>query len=394
MVLCGDCHVENAYAQCGNTPRLCYACCIKPGVATCIPHYHSLPIQEQQSRLNAAAALAAATAALAAGGQPPPLPAVVSTAPPADPNGGPPPGPDVQPAPQAQVPSIEASLAALTILVTTLATRLSAFEAHRQLAAAAVNVVPSLPLIPAPMPTLPAVSATIPPAHRQTVLNPSLSAAALTNLYNNLEVDSDDDDATQERKTDVSTQLTHSTLALNTVFPPSLATAPIGSAEDGQQQLARLLSAFHKTSSTVKYATLAELGEAIDDWYRAASKANWPQKKLTSIYNYRGFVIDTIGRQASLAHAVKYHTLFANAVQAGEHDLFALNGHFNVLPYITVFPSGGSASTTTAASKGDKKSAKDKKKGGAAGKDKTFAAGSCTNHPLSTTHDTSMCKKK
>jgi hypothetical protein len=184
------------------------------------------------------------------------------------------------------------------------------------------------------------------------------------------------------------------TLPIANVFPPSLATAPIGSAEDGQQQLASLLSAFHKTSSAVKYATLADLSEAINDWYTAASKAKWPNDRLKSIYDYRSFVIDDIGRQSSLTHAVKYHTLFAKAVQNGEHSLFAPRGFFDPLSYIKVFPHGSTSTSTSSSSKGDKKSPKDKKKGGATGKDTTFAAGSCANHPLSTTHDTSMCKKK
>jgi hypothetical protein len=225
-------------------------------------------------------------------------------------------------------------------------------------------------------------------------LHPSLSGVALTNLYNSLEVDSDDGDVTQERRTDVSTQLAHPALTLANVFPPSLATAPIGSAEDGQQQLATLLSAFHKTSSAVKYATLADLSEAINDWYTAASKAKWPNDRLKSIYDYRSFVIDDIGRQSSLTHAVKYHTLFAKAVQNGEHSLFAPRGFFDPLSYIKVFPHGSTSTSTSSSSKGDKKSPKDKRKGGATGKDTTFAAGSCANHPLSTTHDTSMCKKK
>jgi hypothetical protein len=389
MVHCSTCTVENASISCGNAPRLCYACCIKPGVATCPFHYNILPVIARQARADA-------LAGVAEGGQPPPAaPALDDLASSAALHGGPPPALDAQPPPPAQ--STEASLVALTALLTTISMRLASLEADRQSVASPANVPPSLLPATAPVPTLPSVatSTTVPPPHRQAVLNPSLSANALTNLYDNLEIDSDDDDTTRERKTDVSTQLTHSTLTLANVFPPSLASAPVGSAEDGQQQLARLLSAFHKTGSTVKYATLAELSEALNDWYTAASKAKWPHDRLKAIYDYRSFVIDDIGRQSSLAHAVKYHTLFAKAVQSGEHSLFAPRGFFDPLSYIKVFPHGTTSTSTSSASQGDKKPPRDKKKkGSATGTDKTFTAGSCANHPLSTTHNTSMCKKK
>jgi hypothetical protein len=390
MVHCSNCHVENVHASCGNTPKLCYTCCIKPGVATCVFHYNSMPILERQARADTLAA-AVAAGALPAGSPPPSAHAASASVPVIAHNGGPAPASDQHSAALPVVP--DSSLATLTLLLTALTTRLSAIEGRLPAISPASVAAPS-PASSLPLPISPP-AALSPPAsvHRQAVLDPSLSAVALTNLYNSLEVDSDDDDGAQERKTDVSTQLTHSTLTLDNVFPPSLAAAPIGSAEDGQQQLARLLSAFHKTSSTVKYATLADLSEAINDWYTAASKAKWPHDRLKSIYDYRSFVIDDIGRQSSLTHAVKYHTLFAKAVQNGEHSLFTPRGFFDPLSYIKVFPHS-TTSTPTSASKGDKKPPKDKKKGGATGKDKTFAAGSCTNHPLSTTHDTSMCNKK
>jgi hypothetical protein len=220
----------------------------------------------------------------------------------------------------------------------------------------------------------------------------------LNNLFDALEVDSDD--GKDPGRAEVSRQSTQpaSALALasTSIFPPSLAPPPLGSGEDGTQQLARLLSSFQK--STVKYQTLTELAEAIDDWYAAASKANWPSDKLQCIYEYRHFVIDTIGRTSSLANAVQYHTLFAKAVQAGHHQLFQPRGFFDAVSYITVFPSSSNTSTASASSPGEEKKGKKTKKAkdsattpGA--KAKVFPAGSCVNHLTSTSHDTSMCIK-
>ena len=259
-------------------------------------------------------------------------------------------------------------------------------------------------LPPVVQPALPAAPSLPPPIaapgsiHRQRALGVS-STAALNNLFDALEVDSDDDDAKDPGRAEVSIQRTQpaATLALsssNSIFPPSLAPPTLGTGEDGAQQLARLLSSFQKT--TVKYQTLAELAEAIDDWFSAASKAQWSADKLQFIHDYRNFVIDTIGRSSSLTDAVKYHTLFAKAVQAGHHNMFAPRGFFDAVSYVTVFPKSSSASSTSASSSGnDKKGKKGKKAKDTAtapgANAKVFPAGSCVIHPTSMSHDTSMC---
>jgi hypothetical protein len=311
----------------------------------------------------------------------------------------------------------------LTALLTALSTQLGSLAAvvqaqSRELAeikaAQSAAMLPALlppppaallhglpPLVQPPLPAAQPLPPPVPAAaavHRQRVLGVS-SPAALSNLFDALDVDSDDDDGKDPGRAEVSILPTQpaTTVALtpaSTIFPPSLAPPPLGSLEDGTQQLARLLSSFQKT--TVKYQTLAELAEAIDDWYAAASKAHWSPAKLKAIYQYRHFVIDTIGRQSTLAHAVKYHTLFAKAVQAHDHDLFAPRGYFDAVSYISVFPNSDTKATSTSASTDGKKGKKGKKATAAAApveKAKVFPAGSCVNHLTSTSHDTSMCIK-
>jgi hypothetical protein len=87
--------------------------------------------------------------------------------------------------------------------------------------------------------------------------------------------------------------------------------------------------------------------------------------------------------------------LFAKAVQALDHDLFAPRGYFDAISYVSVFPNSDTKSTSTSASADGKKGKKGKKATGAAPaeKAKVFPAGSCVNHLTSTSHDTSMCNK-
>jgi hypothetical protein len=392
MVKCLLCNVENRDGRCGHDEKYCYRCCTGDNaehhdVLTCHFHFSLLPAPLQDARLltgnvqpdvvdfhaerlryqeNARLAVAAAAVHLPPGGanreQPP-------SSVPSSPHPVPPHPP--QPPAAADVTVVLASLTAALAAVTARLDRIDTGHAS----------------------TAPASIEAPPPRHRQAVLQPSSSPAALANLFSALDV-SDDDDDEQEHKTEVSTQRIVPIPTFTSIFPATLATLPAGSPEDSQQQLARLLATFNKASSATKYATLAELAEAIDDWYSAASKAKWSQQRLKSIYNYRNYVIDTIGRQASLAHAIRYHTVFSKAVQAGEHDFFGPTGHYCSLSYTTVFPQNGTSTTTaTAAATGGKKPISKAKKPADPNK-KAYAAGSCTNHPLSTTHDTSMCNKK
>jgi hypothetical protein len=339
--------------------------------------------------------------------------AAIQPAPPADapiapPAAHPHPAQVAQPPPATELTavltSLSAQLGSLTTIVQAQAVELAAIKAA-QLAATLPALLPPPPaallhaLPPAVQPPAPAAQSSPPPMpasvpiHRQRAL--AASPAALSNLFDALEVDSDDDVKEDKEVSAHSTQpATALALTSTDIFPPSLAPPPLGSGEDGTQQLARLLSSFQKT--TVKYHTLAELAEAIDDWYAAASKAQWPPSKLKAIYQYRHFVIDTIGRQSTLAHAVKYHTLFAKAVQALDHDLFAPRGYFDAVSYVSVFPNSDAKSTSPSASADRKKGKKGKKATAGAApaeKAKVFPAGSCINHLTSTTHDTSMCNK-
>jgi hypothetical protein len=404
---------------CCTTPKLCWRCCTTLAVPTCLYHFNQMGLIDrglrlasgiisQQVRQQEAASAAAVVQ------QDPAPPAAASIAPPSLPPqlaqiAQPPPAADLT----ALLTALSTQLGSLAAVVQSQSQELAEIKAAQSAAmlpallppppAALLHGLPPLvqPPLPAAQPLPPPVPAAA-AVHRQRALGMS-SPAALNNLFDALEVDSDEDDGKHPDRAEVSTQRTQPqtelTLVSRTVFPPSLAPPAVGSTEDGTQQLARLLTSFNKT--TVKYAKLDDLAEAIDDWFKTARKSGWPSAQLQAIYDYRHFVIDDIGGHSSLADTIKYHTLFAKAVQAGEHDLFSPNGHFNAYVYVKVFPrtTGSSSLSSSSSSAAGKKGKKGKKDTAASGattepKAKVFPVGACIHHPTSTSHDTSMCIKK
>lgn len=214
----------------------------------------------------------------------------------------------------------------------------------------------------------------------------------------------EDEDAALESEVNSSRHNRHSIPSLSypspatntTLFPPSLAPTPIGSQQDSAQQITRLLLNMNK--SAVKYPTLSDLASALDEWAALAVRAKWSSEQVLAIVRYRTFVIDEIGRKSSVTQAAKYHALWSKAVEDGHIDMFAHGSQYHPLSYVTVFPS--TSVDNSASSSSATKSSKKNNKGKETDKEKdkpvkrVFPAGSCTHHPLSTSHDTSMCNKK
>lgn len=181
----------------------------------------------------------------------------------------------------------------------------------------------------------------------------------------------------------------------SSVFPASLAPTALGAQpDDPAHQLARLLTTFNKSSS-IKYATLNDLSLAIDEWATISIKAGWSGEQLGAIIRYKTFLIDQIGRNNSIKEAAQYHSLWSKAVDAGTISLFSPGSEYHALSYITVFPASSHTTSYTAKATHTNSSGKKRKAASPTSpKKKTFAAGSCTKHPTSTSHDNSMCNKK
>ena len=239
MVKCLLCNVENRDGRCGHDEKYCYRCCTGDNaehhdVLTCHFHFSLLPALLQDARLltgnvqpdvvdfhaerlryqeNARLAVAAAAVHLPPGG-------ANHEQPPSSGPSSPHPVPPHPPQPPAAA-DVTAVLASLTTALAAVTARLDRIDTgHASTAPASIEVPP--------------------PRHRQAVLQPSSSPAALANLFSALDV-SDDDDNEQEHKTEVSTQRIVPIPTLTSIFPATLVTVPAGSLEDSQQQLAHHL---------------------------------------------------------------------------------------------------------------------------------------------------------
>jgi hypothetical protein len=226
--------------RCCTTPKLCWRCCTTLAVPTCLYHFNQMglidrglrlasDIVSQQVRQQEAASAAAVVQ------QAPAPPAAASIAPPSLPP---------QPAQVAQPPPATD----LTALLTALSTQLSSLAAVVQAQSrelAEIKAAQSAAMLPALLPPPPAallhglppvvqpalpVAQPLPPpvpaaaaVHRQRVLGAS-SPAALSNLFDALDVDSDDDDGKDPGRAEVSALPTQpaTTVALtlaSTIFP-------------------------------------------------------------------------------------------------------------------------------------------------------------------------------
>jgi hypothetical protein len=176
------------------------------------------------------------------------------------------------------------------------------------------------------------------------------------------------------------------------VFVPLVA----GSIEDNKHILNSLIATFHKKES--KYTTLDQLDTALGKWLKGVSVDDrWTGKMILSLVQYRRFVIETMGKQAIFSAVLKYHTLWTEAVSDKTHNMFAQDGHIYTAALIEAglwaIPQSSSSPPSKQGKRQHSTSTSTERKEGETTK-KVHPAGSCTNHPASTTHTTAQCQKK
>ena len=239
-------------------------------------------------------------------------------------------------------------------------------------------------------------SASVSASHRAAVLDHSAAAAASANPYGALtDVDSD------EEAHEVTPQ-SHTRAQPTSVLPAAFVPAPPGTEQSAQQQLAAIVNGLSKQGTKVKYSTVAELDEALDDWATASRKAHWSTAQVESIRAYQRLLINdfTISQRRPLKEVLDYHRRWCKAVDDGTIDMFAAGAEMNLTILFAVeHPRsyGHTQTAATPASKGGRPRAP-APTSNAAGSTPPAAAkhptGSCTYHPASTTHTTAECKKK
>jgi hypothetical protein len=313
--------------------------------------------------------------------------------------------------------SLAASLASVTSLVQQLlqAQTVSAAAAERPRQAASVpasapsvppappSVAPILPYIPLPA-SLPATPALVnPPPHRAAVLDRTAVAsqgeiAALVNRFSALrdDGDSDDEDTTVPTQPHTRTART-SPPAATEILPQAFIPPPIGAEQNPTQQLAAIFNALNKQGGKVKYSTIEELDEALDDWAADALKTGRSAQQVESIRAYQRLFTKqfAISDRMPLKQVLEYHRLWCKAVHAGTIDLFSQGAAMNHDIYYAVthplrLSGQGSTSSSSQAKDSKSKAPSDKAKKPTA----KYPAGSCTHHPTSTSHTTAECIKK
>jgi hypothetical protein len=218
-----SCGVENVDAGCTTAPKLCWSCCTTLStVLTCLFHFNQLGTSDRALRLTSSFVTQQVKQQEAArhGVASIPVPAAV------------PPQQAAQPAqllPASDLTAVLAQLAIMTAAIQAQSLRLAGIEAAQSIALPP-QLSPALaapPQAPAPdvQQPLPAFQSLPPPAptpvHRQRALGMAVSPAALNNLFDALEVDSDEDDGKHPDRAEVSIQRTQPKPHLHSPTAPS-----------------------------------------------------------------------------------------------------------------------------------------------------------------------------
>jgi hypothetical protein len=186
-------------------------------------------------------------------------------------------------------------------------------------------------------------------------------------------------------------------------LPSALVPMVAGTPEHSAQLLIDIITGFSKRE--VKYTSLDALATALDDWAKQAArpppgsgKPPWTAAELASLHDYKEFVIHQLGPSQPLSAVLAYHKEWIAAVAGGDINMFA-HGAYLYAPglakakILLAQPSSRSRgkSERKAAESASGRSSEGQSAKAKAGK---HAAGSCTNHPLSTTHTTAECRLK
>ena len=437
MVPC-TCSINNVDRRCGNTTRTCFDCCTTSDtINTCPYRFYAMGNTRRAARLLSGKVhphiLADAANeerkdddddSAAVVPAPPNVPNAPATLPQAAPQHDPPvretpvvppPGVAAQPPAVPDNATLAASVSALTAMVHQLVQAEAARQAAAALASASAappappsappSAAPLLPTIPpqpaAAAPDMPALLS--PPPHRAAVLDRGAASshgdiAALVHRLSALPVDrdSDDEDTTVPPQQHTRTARTPQ-LAAAGVLPDAFVPAPVGSEHTPTQQLAAIFNALHKQGGKVKYAGIEELNEALDDWAAGFLKSGRSAQQVESVRAYQRLLVQrfAISDGMPLKQVLEYHRLWCKRVADGTIDMFApgaaLNHDiFHEATHPLRLIRQGSTSSSSSSKDGRSKSTTDKAKKPTA----KHPAGSCTNHPLSTTHTTAECQKK
>jgi hypothetical protein len=184
------------------------------------------------------------------------------------------------------------------------------------------------------------------------------------------------------------------------ILPQAFIPAPAGTEHSPAQQLAAIFSAFGKQGGKVKFASIKELDEALNDWATDAVKAGESAQHVEAIRRHQRLLIVrfTVSERMPLAQVLEYHRLWCKGVHAGTIDMLAkphnsFNVNWDILDEVKSplhFGTQGSSSSPRAQDNGRSNKGDKAKKPTAA----KHPAGSCTHHPTSTSHTTAECIKK
>ena len=274
-----------------------------------------------------------------------------------------------------------------------LQTQLASIVAMLAQQRASTQPTPSIPATAAPLTATP---------HRAAVLDRATASADLTRQFDTLH-DIDSDDEAQQV-----THQTHTRQQPTIVLPSAFVPAQSGSEQSAQQQLAAILSGLTKSTSKVKYANLSELNEALDDWAADSLRAGWSAAHMEALRRYQQQVVHRLGRSHPLKDVLEYHRRWCKAVHNGHIDMFAPGADLNLAILHEVShpqqfgysPAGGSTAQLARQRRPGRSAGAASTTAGAAARPPQAAkfashpAGSCANHPASTTHTTAECRSK
>ena len=428
MVNCSACHVNTIDRHCTNTPQTCYACCTSHAtIPTCPAHYQQMGNTDAAARLAAGlvhpsidavdaaesqsaearrnldppgGADAAAGSAALDSGAPQRQPALAQTVEHSHPN----PAPAAPAATASSVAALRARMDADRAVAEATAAALQAqlqqilsLLRNPQPAAAVASPPAAAPTATAAMnaavnttqPNAPPVSS--PPPHRSAVLDRSTAIPPSANTFASL-----GDDGLSDSDDEVIPQ-SHTML-----LPPAFRPTQAGTEQSAQQQLAAIVDSLSKQTGKVKYASFAELNEALDDWAESGIAAGWSAERINAIRLYQQQLVHRFPMDGmSLKVVLEYHRKWCKAAANGKFDMFAPDTARNLdILYDVQHPQQfGIAATSTASTAAAGKTGKVKKPASAAGSDAKPAtprhpAGSCTKHPASTSHTTAECRLK
>ena len=180
-------------------------------------------------------------------------------------------------------------------------------------------------------------------------------------------------------------------------FTQFSALLPGSSGADGTDPLNAMRLALSSASRSRRpFRTAKELEEALTDVAKKSAQTHpGDTARISFLFAYSNFV-SSLARE-NLDAAQAYHFHVAKEEQEGRHVICAPNGHFHAEAYTRHFLLSKTAPAAVApSSSSSRKRARKKTTSPSRGRPNaaTYPAGSCKNHPSSTTHDTDHCRSK